>query len=185
MVVAASEIYTSTSSPIQYAAVRAFEGGLRIERYLAAVRRILSTLGKECAERLLAAGVHVVAPKGAFYLFADFTPIAERLRARGLTSSRAFCDRLLAETGVAVLPGSEFGRPHDELTARIAYVDFDGARALAALESMRVHGGNGSGEAETELPASAARLRIDREWLANYCEPVLQAIDRIVAFVER
>ena len=42
----------------------------------------------------------------------------------------------LDETGVAFLPGKAFGRPDEELTVRIAYVDFDGARALAASEQI-------------------------------------------------
>ena len=45
--------------------------------------------------------------------------------------------KLLEDTGVALLPGSVFGRPEDELTARFAYVDFDGAKALAAVEIFR------------------------------------------------
>jgi len=40
----------------------------------------------------------------------------------------------LARTGVAMLPGCDFGCPPTQLTARIAYVDFDGARALAAAD---------------------------------------------------
>ncbi|MFH1464298.1 MAG: hypothetical protein ABIO70_07915 [Pseudomonadota bacterium] len=35
---------------------------------------------------------------------------------------------------MAALPGSDFGRPPEELTLRLATVDFDGARALAASE---------------------------------------------------
>ncbi|MEZ5070774.1 MAG: hypothetical protein R2751_07355 [Bacteroidales bacterium] len=42
------------------------------------------------------------------------------------------CHALLRDTGIAMLPGYEFGRQPDELTARIALVDFDGARALQA-----------------------------------------------------
>ncbi|MBU3914035.1 aminotransferase class I/II-fold pyridoxal phosphate-dependent enzyme, partial [bacterium] len=41
----ASETFTSTSAPIQYAAIRAFKGGVMLERYLAHSRRILSKLG--------------------------------------------------------------------------------------------------------------------------------------------
>ncbi|RME35196.1 MAG: aminotransferase class I/II-fold pyridoxal phosphate-dependent enzyme, partial [Deltaproteobacteria bacterium] len=41
----ASETFTATSAPIQYAAVRAFAGGLRLERYLWNSRRILKALG--------------------------------------------------------------------------------------------------------------------------------------------
>lgn len=37
---------------------------------------------------------------------------------------------------MAALPGSEFGRPPEEMTVRIAYVDFDGARALSASQQV-------------------------------------------------
>ena len=37
---------------------------------------------------------------------------------------------------MAFLPGKAFGRADEELTVRIAYVDFDGARALAASEQI-------------------------------------------------
>ena len=46
------------------------------------------------------------------------------------------CERLLAETGVAVLPGSESGCPAAELAFRLAYVDFDGEECLAAAEKV-------------------------------------------------
>ena len=35
-----------------------------------------------------------------------------------------------------MLPGIAFERPPSELTARIAFVDFDGARALSASETF-------------------------------------------------
>jgi len=44
------------------------------------------------------------------------------------------CRRLLDETGVALLPGTAFGRPADEWTARMAFVDFDGKTVLQAVE---------------------------------------------------
>lgn len=136
MTAVASETFTSTSAPIQYAAVRAFQGGLRIERYLWSSRRILRALGRWSAARLEADGVRVVPPVGAFYLFPDFSAHADALARRGIQTSDALAARLLAETGVALLPGSAFGRDPRELCARIAYVDFDGARALAAVEAL-------------------------------------------------
>jgi aspartate aminotransferase len=132
----ASETFTSTSAPIQYAAVRAFRGGPRIEEYLWRSRRILGALGEWCAERLEKAGAQILRPTGGFYLFPDFSPLGAKLRSRGITTGRALCEKLLEDTGVAMLPGSEFGRPATELTARIAFVDFDGAKAMAALEVM-------------------------------------------------
>ena len=38
--------------------------------------------------------------------------------------------RLLEETGVALLPGSDFYMPNDFLVVRVASVDYDGAQLL-------------------------------------------------------
>ena len=136
MAAVASETYTSTAAPIQYAAVRAFEGGIAIERYLAHSRRILARLGEWSASRLRDVGARVISPRGAFYLFPDFTPIADKFIKNQIFTSSELCRRALDETGVAFLPGKAFGRPDEELTVRIAYVDFDGAQALAASEQI-------------------------------------------------
>jgi aspartate aminotransferase len=166
MAAVASETYTSTSAPIQYAAVRAFRGGLELERYLWDSRRVLQGLGGWGADRLRACGLDVDRPDGAFYLFPDFTPQAELLAARGIKTSLELCERLIAETGVAILPGASFGRPPAELTARIAYVDFDGARTLAAIRA-----------AGTEGPPDESFLRI-------YCPSVTTAIDALCGWLE-
>jgi len=163
---AASETYTSTSAPIQYAAVRAFEGGLEIERYLWHSRRVLGALGRWCAHRLTEAGISVTKPQGAFYLFADFTRLRDRLVERGIDSSVALCSTLLEETGVAILPGTDFGRPPEELTARLAYVDFDGARALAAAEHKPIDTPLG----ETFLREQAGAVIEAIDIIANWCD---------------
>lgn len=49
---------------------------------------------------------------------------------QGIHNSGDLCDKLLNDTGVALLPSFDFGRPSRELTARLSYVDFDGANAL-------------------------------------------------------
>ncbi len=166
MAVVASETFTSTSAPIQHAAVRAYEGGIEIERYLWNSRRILQRLGGEAAKRLQAVQINVGTPEGGFYLFPDFGPYQAELRQRGIGSSIQLCDRLLKDTGVAILPGSEFGRPADELTARLAFVDFDGARALVSAETVPL---------DTELP---------EDFLAQHCNTVLTAVDRICGWVQ-
>jgi aspartate aminotransferase len=163
----ASETFTSTSAPIQFAAVRAFEGGVEIERYLWRSRKILGALGRWAAKRLTLAGVSLSLPAGGFYLFPDFTPLSDRLHARGISTSRALCKKLLEDTGVAILPGCEFGRPPGELTARVAYVDFDGARGLAAIETVETNG---------SLPEA---------FLRTYCGKILTAIERIGDWVQR
>jgi len=159
----ATETFTSTCAPVQHAAVRAFRPDARIDRYLDHSRRILRALGRELHRILEVAGARVAAPQGGFYLFPDFSPLRDALAARGVATSRELCERLLEETGVATLPGSDFGRPDEELTARIAYVDFDGAAALDA-----------AGETDPFEPDSA--------FLERHCGDVLEAVRRIAGW---
>jgi len=136
MAAVASETYTSVSAPIQHAAIKAFRGGAEIEHYLSHARRILAALGQKSVDILREAGIRVVDPEGGFYLFLDFSSLAQRLATRGVTDGTILCNRLLEEAGVAILPGGAFGRSRGEMSARLAYVDFDGARALAASEHI-------------------------------------------------
>lgn len=161
----ASETYTSTSAPIQYAAVRAFRGGNELERYLWRSRKVLKALGNWIASQLNEAAIRTLTPQGGFYLYLDFTPFAESLEERGVKTSAQLCSRLLEDTGVAILPGIDFGRSKSELTARLAYVDFDGARTLAMLES---HGDS---------------YEIDEDFLVTHCPNVVNATKAICGWV--
>ena len=158
MAAIASETYTSVSAPVQYAAIKAFEGGADIESYLGHCRAILGALGRHCDATLRAAGCRLPQLAGAFYLFPDFSGLHERLASRGVTDAKTLTERLLEDTGVATLPGRAFGRPREELTLRLSYVNFDGARALAAAQS-----------------GSA----IDHAFLSRYCPETLEAVDRM------
>ncbi len=136
MAIVGSQTYTSVSSPIQYAAITAFRGGEEIENNQWHARRILSAVGQECARILKDADVFVHPPEGAFYLFPDFSLFAEHLEMMGITDSKTMCERLLQEKHIATIPGVSFGRPPEELTARMAYTNFDGAKAMAASEAI-------------------------------------------------
>jgi len=166
MAVVASETFTATSAPIQYAAVRAFRGGPRIEAYLSQSRRILKTLNDHVLARFTASKVFVAPPQGAFYMLPDFTAHSATLKARGITTSTELCERILEETGVAFLPGSAFGRPHAEMTARIALVDFDGTKALAAAERTPLH---------EPLP---------EDFITTHCFKMVEAIDLICNWLD-
>lgn len=130
MSIVASETFTATSSPVQYAAITAFNGGDDIDEYLVDARRILKAMAWFLVEELNSINISIPMSHGGFYLFPDFGPFRERLAARGILTSVEMCSALLEETGVATLPGHDFGRDPDELTARLAFVDFDGEIAL-------------------------------------------------------
>ncbi len=135
MAVAASETYTATSAPIQYAAVTAFQGGPEIDRYLEKSRKVLKAIGQYVSRQLQAMNAPHPAPLGGFYLFPNFEAYRENLEARGIRTSEEFCRRLLDETGVALLPASDFGFPKSFLATRLSYVDFDGEQALRWAET--------------------------------------------------
>lgn len=162
MAIVASETYTSVSSPIQYAAIQAFKGGTEIEEYLWHSRKILSKIGNECAEKLNDAGIRTHAPVGGFYLFLDFSNFADIIHSRGIKTSKELCNTILNDTGVAILQGSSFNCKEDLFTARIAYIDFDGARVLAAAKTFPIH---------EPLPASFTK---------TYCSKVLEGIDQLI-----
>jgi aspartate aminotransferase len=161
MTAVASETYTSTSAPIQYAAVKAFQQNADIDQYLEQSRKILAALGKHLAAMLQAADVNVLTPEGGFYLFPDFEPYRPKLQARGITDSVEFCEQVLEDTGVAMLPGFVFGQPLEELTVRLAYVNFNGSEALDQAFKLQ------------------ADEPVDEQFLLRYCPEPLTAIARV------
>ena len=161
----ASETYTSTSAPVQFAAVVAFTGSEAIDRYLVNVRRVLSLLGRHVARRLQAAGLVCPQPTAAFYVFTDFERYRAALKERGITTGAQLCETLLEDLAIASLPGSAFGRPDHELTVRFAYVDFDGARALEAVSVI-----------PREQP-------LEETFLRGYTPRVLAAMERLTTWL--
>jgi aspartate aminotransferase len=159
----ASETFSAVNAPTQYAAVSAFEGGDWMQEYLADSRAVLSTLGQHVASSLRDAGAVVSDPGGGFYIFPDFSGFQDRFDAE---SSVDFAELVLDETGVAFLPGTAFGRPHTEWTARIAFVNFDGREVLERARELR--------EAGEEISAENLRDVVPR---------TLEATRRIAEFL--
>tara|TARA_Y100000590_G_scaffold155850_1_gene179145 strand:- start:224 stop:1459 length:1236 start_codon:yes stop_codon:yes gene_type:complete len=116
-----SESFTSVSAPIQYAAVEAYKGDH--SSYLNAVKKILSFTGNYAYENLKSNLINITKPEGGFYMFPEFT------NAKFSTSSD-MCKDILDKTGVALLPGSDFGLDRSRMFARLSYTDFDGFNFL-------------------------------------------------------
>jgi aspartate aminotransferase len=158
MVTLASESFTSVSAPIQYAAIHAFNDNTELREYLDTCRRLLKALMLWSWRTLEDAGAQLAQPRGGFYLMPHMEALRDRL---DLQNSQALCKHLLDHTGVAALPGTAFGRAPDELSLRLACVDFDGEAALKAMK---------------ELPVGAEP---DEGFLAEHCQPTVGGIQRI------
>ena len=116
-----SESFTSVSAPIQYAAIEAYKGNH--SKYLNAIRKILSFTANYVYENLKSNVVNIAKPEGGFYLFPEF------INAKFLSSSE-MCNDILNKTGVALLPGSDFGLDSNKMLARLSFTDFNGVDFL-------------------------------------------------------
>ena len=115
--VLASETFTSVSSPIQYAAIVAHKNDH--SKYINHSKNILKGVGNYVYENLKSNNVLINKSQGGFYLLPEFIN-------KKFSSSSELCNNILKETGVALLPGSDFGFSEKKMLARLSYTDFDG-----------------------------------------------------------
>jgi len=117
----ASETFTSVSSPIQYAAISAFAKDH--SNYVNKTKNILKEIGMYVYENLKSNKILINKPEGGFYLMPEF--INNKFR-----TSSEMCKSIINETGVALLPGSDFGFSENKMLARLSFTDFDGEKFL-------------------------------------------------------
>ena len=113
----ASESYSTVNTPTQFAAVEAYEGDY--SDYKLKVRGILNAVGNYVYNNLKSNKIIINPPQGAFYLMPEFKNSKYK-------SSAKLCEAILKDTGVAMLPGSDFGFKPKKMLTRLSYTDFDG-----------------------------------------------------------
>ena len=113
----ASESYSTVNTPTQFAAVEAYKGNY--ENYKLKVRGILNAVGTYVYNNLKSNKVFINPPQGAFYLMPEF-------KNKKYKTSSKLCEAILNETGVAMLPGSDFGFNPKRMLTRLSYTDFNG-----------------------------------------------------------
>ena len=116
-----SESFSSVSSPIQYAAISAYT--IDHSKYIKMAKKILKEVGTYAYENLRSNKILINKPEGGFYLMPEF--INNKFR-----TSKEMCNNIINETGVALLPGSEFGFSESKMLARLSFTDFDGESFL-------------------------------------------------------
>ena len=109
---------------------------VELASYKRKCQKTLQLIGQWFAYQLQKMDVEVQVPEAGFYLFPCFRRHCKALARRGIATDEQLCAQLLQDTGVAILPGSAFGRAPEELFARLAFVDFKGDLALYLIESM-------------------------------------------------
>ena len=125
----ASETFSAVSAPIQYAAIQAYEGNHT--NYIKSSREILKFVGNYVYDNLKSNKVLINKPQGGFYLMPEF------INAK-FESSSEMCDKILKETGVALLPGSDFGFDKKRMLVRLSFTDFNGKNFMKEYEKNNI-----------------------------------------------
>jgi len=125
-----SETFSAVSAPVQYAAIEAYNYKKSVKKNVEASVRILNAIGGYVYNELTLAGLNCTEPQGGFYMLIGFDSFKEEIHNKQLTNSVALANYLLKHFKVALLPGVDFYFSPEDLIFRLAYVDFDGEKAL-------------------------------------------------------
>ena len=128
----AATVYTNVSTPIQYAAIKAYESNDEIEDYILTTRQIHKIMGNYLSnEWNKVEEITATKPQGAFYFFADFNQLREYMMKKGVDTSNKLAESLLScPFHIAVVTGDACMLEPDDYGARVAFVDYDGRKAF-------------------------------------------------------
>ena len=152
--VLASETFSAVSAPIQYAAIQAYEGDHK--NYIKSSREILKFVGNYVYENLSSNKVLINKPQGGFYIMPEF------INAKFESSSK-MCNKILNETGVALLPGSDFGFNKERMLARLSFTDFNGEKFMKEYEKDNL---------------------LDNQLIKNLAPKVVEGVDKLKKWSE-
>ena len=152
--VLASETFSAVSAPIQYAAIKAYENDH--SNYINKSKNILSAVGNYVYENLKSNKILINKPQGGFYLMPEFLN-------KVFNSSSEMCDSILNDTGVALLPGSDFGFAQTQMLARLSFTDFDGQEFMSKIEDNK---------------------KIDNDHIAKFAPKVVEGVDKLKKWSE-
>jgi aspartate aminotransferase len=120
----ASNIWTCTPAPMQYAALVAYGSDPEIEEYIETCRQMHAIRTRFLYRTMHRLGVPCVEPAGAFYIYPSFERWQEQLAARGVHNDRDLAFHLIERYEIATLPGSDFHAAQDFcLRMSSSYID--------------------------------------------------------------
>jgi len=152
--VLASETFSAVSAPIQYAAIQAYENDH--SNYINKSRNILNAVGNYVYENLRSNKVLIDKPQGGFYLMPEFLN-------KRFNSSSEMCNNILKDTGVALLPGSDFGFDQSRMLARLSFTDFDGQEFMNKIEDNQ---------------------KIDNDHISNFAPKIIEGVEKLKKWSE-
>jgi aspartate aminotransferase len=159
--------YTSTSTPIQYAAIAAFEEHKEIDEYFEITRSIHKIMGEYTYNALSEMeGIKATKPDSTFYLLANFNHFTPDFNAKKIHTSQQFSESLIVHPyHTAIVGGDSLVLERNDFSARLAFVDYDGAKAMESYVASKP---NSQSEKIGFVRQNAPRLVAGIEMLKKY-----------------
>lgn len=161
--------YTATSTPIQYAAIAAFEENREIDEYLSNTRGIHRIMAEYTYDAIMRIdGITATKPESTFYLLANFNHFVPDFNAKKIYMSQQFSESLIVHPyHTAIVGGDSLVLERTDFSTRLAFVDYDGAAALKSYEHCRP---NTRSEMAEFVKQNAPRLLAGLNMLKTYVE---------------
>jgi len=124
--------YTATSTPIQHAAIAGFQESREMDEYFEITRRIHQIMGDYTYRTLNEIeGVKTTKPEATFYLLANFNSYSDYFLENKISTSQKFSESLIRHPyHTALVGGDSLVLERTDFSARIAFVDYDGKKAM-------------------------------------------------------
>ncbi len=124
--------YTAVSTPIQHAAVAGFEISREMDEYFEVTRNIHHIMGDYTYHALSSIeGVKATKPEATFYLLADFNGFSSALQEAKINTSQQLSESLIQHPyHTAIVGGDSLVLERTDFSARIAFVDYNGAEVF-------------------------------------------------------
>ena len=124
--------YTATSTPIQHAAIAGFQESAEMDEYFEITRNIHHIMGDYTYQALnKIEEVKTTRPEATFYLLANFNAYSDYFLANKISNSQKFSESIMQHPyHTALVGGDSLVLERTDFSARIAFVDYDGQRAM-------------------------------------------------------
>jgi aspartate aminotransferase len=131
--------YTAVSTPIQHAAVSGFEISSEMDEYFRITRNIHKIMAEYTYNTLTAIdGIKATKPESTFYLLADFNAYAPELQKAKIRTSQKLSEAFIVHPyHTAIVGGDSLVLERTDFSARIAYVDYDGAKVYESYQNQK------------------------------------------------
>ena len=157
-----SETFSCVSSPVQFAAQKAYEFEQDLQNQVRDLSFILKRVSEYIYKEFTDISIECTKSQGAFYMVIGFNNFKSQISKRGIHTSIDLATHVLEKYKVAMLPGVDFGFEKEELFFRIAFVDFDGEKVMKMYQKSQ---------------------EVSLDFLKQYTPNIMEGVEKIKTFI--